>query len=271
MRQIMRLNSLTQMAMSAEMKKTKVPAILVLCSWACLLGQTAQAQTPDEPKPPRTLTSRAQKHGLKGWGLALEVPMVGLSSGQSDANRVGNGYALGAAVAWDITRHIQARTFIRHHATSDGNATITYFDRDSGARIAENVPANWLSWETGLGVSYFFRDTKFYAIPFVGIDLCATFGGWEYSLDDSLQAEIDFATDYGTGENFATDFGIDFAARAGMQLELTPWLAAVAEARIQFAEMSEDSVSNTVAAREVRSEPQSLVFLAATMSLRFAL
>ncbi len=223
-----------------------------------------------------------KRSGLYGWGLGLELPMVGLTTGAATKSRVGWGYALGAALSYELTPHWLGRLVVSGGATYGGQARVSYLENvATGERTHTHQAADWLSVETGLGAAYLFRDSKRPWTPYVGGDVLFNFAGYDFKLDESLvsleEPDQGDVLERCTGEvcrstiHDGLGFGWAAAVRGGVRLELASWLATQSELALVYTRTGREQISNTVDNRDVRTAGEDVWLIRWTFSVRLGL
>ncbi|MBI3178346.1 MAG: hypothetical protein HYZ27_01720 [Deltaproteobacteria bacterium] len=243
---------------------------------ALLLAQAAPAHAQTEA------SQGLKRSGLYGWGLGLELPMVGLTTGAAEHSRVGWGYALGAAVSYEFTPHWLGRLMVSGGATSGARARVRYLENvAAGERTYTHQAADWLSVETGLGVAYLFRNSERPWAPYVGGDVLFNFAGYNFHFDKSLanleerdQGDVLARCTGDVCESTIHDglgFGWAAGIRGGVRLELASWLSTQSELALVYTRTGREQISNTVDNREVETAREDVWLMRWTFSVRLGL
>lgn len=218
-----------------------------------------------------------RRSGALGWGLGLELPMVGVMTGVGGASRPGWGWSLGSALSVEIVPTVLARLTVSGGETSNGRAPVTWLDVNDD-RVQKAQRADWLGIAIGLGGAYLWRQYGRAWAPFAGGDVAVSFDGYDYHLDDELetlkaQDAVDLLEGC-IGEECASDIhdgltiGWSATVRGGMRLEILSWLATQAELSVTYAPIAKERVSNTLTAPDVSSKSESLFLIRGTFSVR---
>ncbi|MEZ4270983.1 MAG: hypothetical protein R3C68_05985 [Myxococcota bacterium] len=212
--------------------------------------------------------------GLLGWGLGIELPMVGIVGGltSSRRGRFGVGYSLGGAISWEALPTLLIRAYVAGVETSGGSAALSF--NESNTRSRGLPKADWLSIESGLGAAYLFRSVERSWTPYVGGDLGLIFGGYEYHLDDEL-AQLknpdDPTTRLDDDEHVGLATGYTADIRGGLRLELVEWLSTMLDVGVFYARIPPNGITNTLVAKDVRSVSEHVWMFRTTFSARFGL
>jgi hypothetical protein len=223
-----------------------------------------------------------ERSGLNGWGIGLELPMVGVMTGAAQKSRFGWGYTLGGALSWEVTPWVETRLYLSGGQTFGGSARVRYIDNVStGARKAPAQPAEWVGAEIGVGGAYLFRDIERQWTPYIGVDLAATFAGYTFTLEDDLASLEGFdrgdAFERCTGEECAIETHDAIAAdwlatlRGGVRLELADWLATQVELALSYTRNWNREISNTVGQLDVRTAREHILVIRSTFTVRLGL
>lgn len=236
------------------------------------------------PAPPVEVEASApaaagRRSGLYGWGLGLELPMVGVNTGLASHSSVGWGYTLGGALSWEVTPRVVARLFVSGAESFLGESTVSYVEGLEERRAKQ--PADWVGAEIGLGGAYQWSGLGRSWAPYVGGDVGLAFSGFFFELDDEHQSlrAIDIGDAFSrcideACRNISNDglsLGFTAGVRGGVRLDLVSWLATTAELGLMYQRLPEERVSNTVAARDVRTLPENVLLARLTFSARLGL
>jgi hypothetical protein len=226
----------------------------------------------------------SQRSGLYGWGLGLELPVVGVMSGLAAKSRVGWGYTLGGAVAYELTPCILGRLYLGGGQSYGARAPIRYIPNvqtQPDQRDQKKVDARWNQLEVTLGGAYFFRSPDRAWAPFVGLDGGVRYGGYDFHFEpavENLEATavadpasqcVDTACRSKVHE--AMGPGLEAAIRGGIRLDLASWLLAEPELQVVYTRAGRDVVSNTVVNRDVRGVREDVWLVRATFCVRVGL
>ena len=203
--------------------------------------------------------SESELPGYLGYGVGIEFPMVGVQTGMGANSDPGAGYYLGAALSWEFTPGIAVRLYGGGGETYGGRANIAY-ERGGETQLARQ-DAELVGAQLGLGATYLMRSDARKWTPFVGLDAGMTFQGYYYTLDPSLAlgAFNDSATRFGANENESVALGWAATLRTGIELELLRWLRSNLEFDLTFTSQSDEPVSNTIQAPNVRAQEEPLI------------
>lgn len=213
----------------------------------------------------------AGRSGLYGWGLGLELPMVGVMTGIGGRSEVGWGYNLGGALSWEVTPHWVLRLFVMGGESHGGRAALGF--QDGNTRQRAQQPARWVGLETGLGVAYQFIDPRSPFTPYVGFDAGVRTGGYIYNLEGELVTlKVPEAED--PDEVVITDaFDLGFMGglRLGVRMDLKHWLATLTELHVAYTYIGDEPVANTLIQREVSRFPDALWLVRMVFTVRVGL
>lgn len=216
---------------------------------------------------------RAERSGLFGWGLGIEIPMVGVLGGIGSISSVGAGYTLGAGVSWEATPAITVRVYGTWGQTRRGNAQVSF--GKAGDRIASFQSAEWFDFSLAAGGAYFFRSWHPAFAPYFGADLGITLvHGFEYRFDDSLKdliADPDQSTQFDNGRLFGRSIGLTGGGRIGVRLDLTEWLATLSEVSVTYVRNGNDRINNTLNGPDVRTVAENVFLVRGTFTVRIGL
>ena len=236
--------------------------------------------------PPESASTNGSvpKSGLHGWGLGLEIPVIGVMSGLGAKSRPGWGYTLGGAVAYELTPTILGRLHVVGGQTDGGRAPIRYIadvQTSSTPNSRRKLDAQWTTLEVGLGGAYLFRSVERAWAPYVGADAGMRYGSYAFHFDvpvKSLQVVDPAGVAKGCTDptcpdsvNAVTSLGWVASVRSGVRLDLASWLMAQPELEVAYTRTSGDRVTNTVQNREVRGVVENLWLVRATFSVRVGL
>jgi hypothetical protein len=228
-----------------------------------------------------TPTPELERSGLWGWGLGLELPMVGVITGAAEKSTVGWGYTLGAGLSWEITPTILTRVFVAGGQTYDGEARVSYIDDVAGEQRASSPQAaDWVDLEVGAGGAYMWRAAGRRWAPYAGADVTLRVSGYDFYFDETLaqlrtQDLSDTDPCVGTNceveTNSGLEIGVGATLRGGVRLELADWLATLAELSVSYRRVGDEPIENTLIARDVKTARESIFLLRATFTVRLGL
>ena len=223
-----------------------------------------------DPAPDKEAPTRS---GLRGLGLGLELPMIGMASGIAAEADPAWGYTLGVALSWEVTPVALVRTYVARGKAFGGAAPLSYLEGGSAKRRAQS--ASWLGSELGIGAAYLFRNVDRPWTPYVGIDGALAFAGYAYEfapgdpLADRTAAQLEGEADPDAHE--AIGYGWLVNVRAGIRLELVRWLASQLELAVAYWPAKSRSVTNTYTNLDVRSVDDDVWLVRTTFSVRLGI
>jgi hypothetical protein len=208
-------------------------------------------------------------------GFGIEFPTVGVLTGSGEHSRLGSGFVFGGALWYELTPRWNMRVFGTWTETLLGRAFVS-FDGDA-ARRREVTDADWISIETGAGVTYYWWDPGDRWGPYVGGEFAAGYGGYTYALDGDLKSlravvpddaapcdDIDCRLD---GHDARVWFP-RASILAGARMQLDSWLASVVGVSLGLAHLVQSEVRNTFAERHVRTRSDWIVDMRMTFTAR---
>lgn len=211
------------------------------------------------------MSAAEDKRGLYGWGLGLEVPLIGVLTGLGDESDAGAGFTFGGAVDYELTPSVTVRGFGQYSETFAGRAEAEFnFDN---SRQRAPFDAEYFAVAFGLGLTYAFWGERRWA-PYVGVDGGAVFGGFDYNFGEDEQGLR--AVEEGNINDNAQWTWMT-AVRGGMQFDLASWLQSSVELSVSYVPLGVESISNTVEIREVTGLEEALLLVRANFIARFGL
>jgi hypothetical protein len=234
-----------------------------------------------EVREASTSLSAHERSGLLGWGVGLELPMVGVATGIGTSSRQGIGYGLGAGLGWEVTPRWLVRLYAAGGRAYGARAAVT-FD-GTGGRVQARANADWVGIDAGLGVAYLWRAGAIVQ-PYAGVDGGARFAGYSYHLTSDLQDRIGDPQVKSTLGPVCTverrcsndiydgmALGWSAGLRAGVRVPMLRWLASQLEWSLAYTPVAQEAVSNTRTRLRVRSATESLWLARMTYSVRLGL
>ena len=204
-----------------------------------------------------------KRSGVLGYGLGLEIPMVGVVTGVGTSSRPGAGYNLGAALSWEFLPTVAARLFVSGGETYAARAKVQYLEPQTGETVeSPRQAAEWLGLEVGAGVSYLFRRANRGWIPFVGLDGSLSFHGYHYDFDGEVAEKlVSVDADSPSAVAMPEDVALGWRAsvRSGIRLELMSWLQTSFELSLSYVDLGAETITDTKTARQVQAAPEALV------------
>jgi hypothetical protein len=230
----------------------------------------AVAQPTGDPAAP-TLTALNHdegRSGLYGLGLGIELPLVGLFAARGSGGESGYGYALGAAVSWEVTSRILARLEVTDSRATAAKKNVLY--RDGNDRLISSQTADLRDVEFALGGAYLFRDLSRPWAPYVGGQVALHFWRAEYRFNESLES-FQTQSEDGTCAPGQPGCRPEAAAsvRAGVRLTMARWLQTQAEISLHYVPRDGAPLSNTLLQRDLDSTPQSEWMVRTVFAVRF--
>ncbi|MBI5508365.1 MAG: hypothetical protein HY903_06400 [Deltaproteobacteria bacterium] len=221
------------------------------------------------------------KSGRNGWGLGLEAPLVGVLTGAAKHSRLGWGYTLGGAVAYEVTPAVLIRLTVRGGQTYNGRANVSYVETGHSAPSEAALDAEWAMIEAALGGAYLWREVARGVAIYAGGDAGARFGGYNFHFDDRVAslAAVDIgnilsrctAASCKSTIHDAIGLGFTGSVRGGVRLDLAPMLMAQPELALTYTRTNADRVSNTVETRDVRGVAEHALLVLVTFTVRLGL
>lgn len=208
------------------------------------------------------------RSGLLGWGLGLELPMVGIMTGAGADSAPGWGYTLGASLAWEATPAWLVRLTASGAESYGARASVRY-EAVSGA-TTDRADADWSGLGLALGVAHLWREAGRTWTPYAGGDAGITFGGYSYRFAKTDPACADPNT-CETDVHSGSTYGWSAALHSGVRLEMLSWLATQAELGLTYSPVLREDVSNTPRMLAVRSIAEGVWLARATFAVRLAL
>lgn len=226
-------------------------------------------------------TPELERSGLWGWGLGLELPVVGIVTGVAEKSTVGWGYTLGAGLSWEITPTILTRVFVAGGHTYDGEGRVSYIEDVAGEQRASSPQAaDWIDLEVGVGGAYMWRGAGRRWAPYAGADVTFRMAGYDFYFDDTLVqlrtqelSNLDpcVGPNCEVETNSGLELGVGATLRGGVRLELADWLATLAELSLSYRRVGDETIDNTLLARDVKTARESVFLVRATFTVRLGL
>lgn len=251
-----------------------VVVFFCLCIFSPTLGMAEERTVGSEIETEPRIVNQVSKPGYYGWGVGLQVPMVGVMTGVGSVSSPGSGYNLGFALTWEFLPRYEVRLYGSGGQTYGAKASVDY--RADGETQAESQSeeqnAQWLGLDLGLGVAYLFRAPKRSWTPFLGLDGGFSFHGYYYSLTPEMSLKLvqfgDAASRFAYGETEGIGVSWHASGRGGVRLDFLDWLSSSLELIVTVSPISDDEpITNTKSQREVTAPGDMLVLTRLVFSI----
>lgn len=234
---------------------------------------------PLSAEPPAEVVTSPRLPGLHGWGLGLEVPILGVVSGFGQSSNLGVGFTFGGALDYHVSSNASVRLLIHYSETFAGEAN-AQFDVAAGGRDNEDFDAEYFAVQAAIGGRYAFQSDRSWA-PYIGADIGLAFGGFDYNFGEDPQGlrAFDGTSAFESCEGTECRSGINDSAqttwtagvRGGLQFDLAAWLRSSIEISVDYLPFNAEEISNTVDVRDVTSAEEALILIRASYIARFGL
>lgn len=229
--------------------------------------------------PSADVSTPSDLPGLYGWGLGLEVPILGVVSGFGESSNLGVGFTFGGALDYHVSSNASVRLLIHYSETFAGEAN-AQFDVAAGGRDNEDFDAEYFAVQAAIGGRYAFQSERSWA-PYIGADIGLAFGGFDYNFGEDPQGLRAFdgnsafesceGTECRSGINDSAQTTWTAGLRGGLQFDLAAWLRGSVEISVDYLPFNAEAISNTVDVRDVTSAEEALILIRANYIARFGL
>lgn len=225
-------------------------------------------------------TDAVLESSLLGWGLGLEMPILGVAAGFGSSRDVRVGYTFGGAIDYELTPSVDLRLLVQYTKTLASRANVALADAGGQSRVEFDANADYLSFQSSLGARYAFVGDRSWA-PYVGFDAGLVYGRYDYNITpdatslrsagnvgSSVLCEI---VDCQTGRNDSNQLTWSAGARAGLQFQLAPWLRSAVDISVDYTPFNTDTITNTVPFRNVTSVDEDITLVRINYTARWRL
>ena len=214
--------------------------------------------------------SAAERPGAFGLGFGIEAPAVGVMGGGALHSKLGYGFALGAAVTYDVLPKLALRVSVNGGQTYFSRAAMQY--SESGNEVSTHQAAKWSELDVGVGANYLFHRKGW--TPYVGADGLLVYRGYNINFDPDTATKIEAINLANPNQSSAHDsltLGWGVGLRGGARVAMNEWLAGLVELSLLYIPIGHDSLTNTRQARDVHTTSDSLFIARLTYSVRLSL